>query len=137
MNAEEKFTLIRTEIRTEYDFISNRMSWYVTSQSFLVTAFTISGGDRHHYMWFLRSLIPVLGLLLSLIFWGSILAASAAIEELRRAQARLLETTTLADSPLNMRAAWVHRWGMVPPLLIPVLFVLFWIVAWYWALQSG
>ena len=50
MNIEERFKLIRTEIRTEYDFIANRMSWYVTSQSFLVTAFALSGGDRHHYM---------------------------------------------------------------------------------------
>ena len=46
MNAEESFKLIRTEIRTEYDLISNRMSWYVTSQSFLVTAFALSGGDH-------------------------------------------------------------------------------------------
>ena len=54
MNEEERFKLIRAEIHTEYDLIANRMNWYVTSQSFLVTAFALSGDDRHHYMWFLR-----------------------------------------------------------------------------------
>jgi len=54
MNEEERFKLIRAEIHTEYDLIANRMNWYVTSQSFLVTAFALSGGDHHHYMWFLR-----------------------------------------------------------------------------------
>jgi len=50
MNAEERFKLLRAEIRTEYALITNRMNWYVTSQSFLVTAFALSGGDHHHYL---------------------------------------------------------------------------------------
>lgn len=43
-DAKHLIEIVHREIHYEHGLISNRMSWYVTSQSFLMAAFAVVGG---------------------------------------------------------------------------------------------
>src|SRR5438094_4527619 len=67
---------LREEIRAEHTLIANRLSWYVTSQSFLVTAFAISRGAGFTWFhWFSTLLLPIIGFVSSALILPSILGA--------------------------------------------------------------
>ncbi|WP_072925471.1 hypothetical protein [Microcystis aeruginosa] len=47
LKSIEYYGLIDQEIHREHNLIANRMNWYVTSQSFLMAAFAISGNNNY------------------------------------------------------------------------------------------
>ncbi len=57
--------IIRSEVQAEHSLISHRMTWYVTSQSFLMTAYAVSWGNGHLWPDFFHYAIPILGSLIS------------------------------------------------------------------------
>ncbi len=48
MNSKEIFEIVHREIQHEHNLISSRMSWYVTSQSFLMAAMSYSTASQPH-----------------------------------------------------------------------------------------
>src|SRR5437870_13920101 len=83
---------IRDEIRAEHTLIANRLTWYVTSQSFLVTAFAISRASGFTWFhWFSTLLLPFVGFVSSALIFPSILGASATIELWHQKQRQFFE----------------------------------------------
>jgi hypothetical protein len=66
-NEMDIFLILQSEIQSEHNLIANRMTWYVTSQSFLMAAFAISGGKDYSFKWLANHFIPCLGLATSLV----------------------------------------------------------------------
>src|SRR5437588_7070215 len=81
MTPDFEYEQIRNEIRAEHSLIANRLSWYVTSQSFLVTAFAISRGAGFTWFhWFSTLLLPIIGIVSSALIFPSILGACSTIK---------------------------------------------------------
>ncbi len=128
MDARERLTLLREEIHFEHQLISNRMNWYLTSQSFLMTAFAIAGGAGHPYGW-LTSLLPSIGIAISFLIFIGVLAAAVVVQILRaRERALIAEAKELENVPNRKLPTWTHVFGMAGPLVLPVIFVLAWCV---------
>src|SRR2546423_15555296 len=87
-----EYQIIREEIRAEHSLIANRLSWYVTSQSFLVTAFAISRGNGFVWFhWFSTLLLPIIGFFSSALIFPSILGACSTIKLWHEKQRILFE----------------------------------------------
>lgn len=121
---------IHEEIRSEYSLIANRLSWYVTSQSFLVTAFAISRGSGFTWFhWFSTILLPAIGILASVLIYPSIVGACETIKLWHMKQDAFYDRHKgFKDAFELKRAAWIIPQGVVFPKLMPVLFGLFWLV---------
>lgn len=142
LNSKELLDLIRKEIQAEHNLIANRMTWYVSSQAFLMAAFTITGNNDYNYTW-LAKLIPLLGLLNSLIIWLSLQAAVEAMSNCKKFQnyvfneddnltnlkefKRIFLEPPMSDKSGNYKAKWIHPFGLLPPKLIPLLFLTTWL----------
>jgi hypothetical protein len=129
------------EIQAEHTLLSHRMTWYVTSQSFLFSAYAVSGSHGNAWGSVFMIGIPVLGILLSELARRSIWAAIEAQYDLIRNQKALLGTPGLELSAkeravLKLLAKTTcegreskysfHDAAMLPPLLIPILLMLSW-----------
>ena len=155
-------TTLRNEIQVEHSLISNRLTWYVASQSFLMTAYAICWGDKHNGREFFSSAIPVLGSVLSLCTLIGVIAAVWSQFNLNQTQDEDLcniihppkkpdpspeqkspeqisaEQTAEQKSAERYRKATctgkdsgplIHFLGMIPPLTIPFVFLVLWIVS--------
>ena len=133
-DAKDLIEVVHREIHYEHGLISNRMSWYVTSQSFLMAAFAVVGGAGHNFLWLAKGLIPPLGIVISLIIWISLLAALVAMHRLR-AKERALINLHDSTSPFGSLHKRTHLAGMSPPALVPFVFLIAWIVVWIMTLR--
>jgi hypothetical protein len=85
----EAFCLTRFDnlIKSEFDLVSHRMSWLMTSQAFLFSAFAISNvisGQRiKELTTILLTIIPLLGITTSLLVKKSIKAAHGVVNDLK------------------------------------------------------
>ena len=135
------------ESRREHDLINNRMTWYVTSQSFLAIA-VASAGLEPNALKYLMIVIPVVALLISVLAYTSIWAALAFQITLKNKKGRLVnnfivhhredfeanfgelnnETLKIIEEPWHIRGWWVHPLGIMAPILIPPVLMAFWIL---------
>lgn len=115
----ETFKLLHEEIRKEHTLISNRLTWYVTSQAFLATALAIAGGKDHTMPW-LPKLLPITGIVVSAFTLLSIAVAIFAMRHFR--QKELTMGGLFSDVPMRY-----HVFGMFAPVVIPVFFLGGWI----------
>lgn len=145
MNSKEIFEIVHREMHHEHNLISNRMSWYVTSQSFLMAAFAVSGGANHSFHWLAKPFLPTLGIVTSLISWFSLIAAVKAMNrvieyrqnllskdhELKRLTPFFERTRKQNESWLEFmkRVGWIHLAGLLPPVITPLIFLVAWIIA--------
>ena len=112
-----------------------RPSWLMASQSFLFTAYAIvtnglanpppNGPNTHviHLQTLIR-IVPIVGLLNSLLIAISILAAIVAIEQLRLRYHK--QPATLQLLPLQTTPA-TRILGLTAPVLLPLLFLAVWL----------
>jgi hypothetical protein len=144
-NSKEIIELIDREIYSEHNLISNRMTWYVTSQSFLMAAFAISGGHGHTFKWLSKPFIPILGIVTSFVIWCSLIAAVQAMNMLKNYKKDIfdLDTSLKHLVPFKLRfrekdevffkfikrVGWIHYLGMAPPIIMPMIFFMSWIIA--------
>src|SRR2546430_16780936 len=92
MSPDFEYEKIREEIRSEHALIANRLTWYVTSQSFRVTAFAISRGAGFTWFhWFSTLLLPIIGFVSSALIFPSILGACSTIKLWHDKQRTLFE----------------------------------------------
>jgi hypothetical protein len=145
INSRELFEIINREVHYEHNLISNRMTWYVTSQSFLMAAFAVSGGNGHQFIWLAKPLIPILGIVTSLVIWLSLIAAVEAMHRLKDYKNRIFRQDKYLQKldPFNLRfrkktenwfkftirVGWIHYIGLSPPVVIPPTFLIAWIIA--------
>lgn len=145
MNLKEIFEIVHREIQHEHNLISNRMSWYVTSQSFLMAAFAVSGGANHSFQWLARPFLPILGIVTSLISWLSLIAAVAAMNKVGTYRKKILDQDNELKNltPFSerfkkddenwfifmTRVGWIHLAGLSPPVVTPLIFLIAWVIA--------
>ncbi|MDB9410374.1 hypothetical protein PN434_17965 [Microcystis aeruginosa CS-558/01A06] len=142
LKSIEYYGLIDQEIHREHNLIANRMNWYVTSQSFLMAAFAISGNNNYR-LGFLSISLPILGIVTSFIIGVSLYAAIAAMALLKTEKKRILKQDKYLGNISTFKArfvdnehTWIHRWGIFPARSIPVLFFIFWFIFLYLATQT-
>ena len=127
----QDYTFLREEIRHQDNLINARLSWLVSSQSFLLSAFaiTLNGSARSLLPIYAKlnvvlvTLLPVAGIVTDV---GSYLTILAAI-------LRMMKIRGLAgDShPLHLPSVqadcFTRRLGLSGPVLIPVVFLTVWL----------
>lgn len=142
---------LREDIQAEHTLIASRVTWYVTSQAFLLTAYATSWNAGFQWPGFFHRVLPVAAIVLSLVILASIYAATWAQDMYLREQAALvarLKAAMLAPGEAlalgiyertmvaNRRNAAgrilggrIHNLVRVPPLLLPPGFALLWLYA--------
>ena len=135
MNSKEIYELIDQRIYREHNLISNRMTWYVTSQSFLMAAFAVSGGQGNSVSRLFKLILPILGMLISLIILASIIAAWKAMQklgnyrrEILKADGYLQRIEPFKSRFMDGKYSWINYLGVSPPILMPLLFLIAWIL---------
>lgn len=148
MNYDNVLIAIREEIQAEHSLISQRLSWYVGSQSFLLTAYAIAWNKDHEWRMFFQQGMPILGALLSILAFIGVRSAIRVQKDLIAQQtdllARLIKAqpddaddkkileeyrkTTCSGRPTAQR---FHKLAMIAPWAVPLLFLLVWIFAYF------
>ena len=132
LTRKETLEILQREIQYTQTMIGSRMTWYVTSQSFLVTAFAISGGSGHNFQWLAKGIIPGLGIVLSLIIFLSISAAVPVLVRLRARALELMDSQELRDLPFmgfQPNSATPSLRSRMAPQVVPIMFVIVWLSA--------
>jgi hypothetical protein len=132
----EVYRLIRSQIEHEDGLISQRLSWFIMSQSFLFTAFAITVANARPApagalditvpRLSLLAFIPLVAIASSLLIGVSLVAAVLALRNLRRH----FRATPGADGghglPPIHGAGATRVLGLIAPLLLPPLFLGVW-----------
>lgn len=130
------YQVFRGRIEHEDNLIIQRLSWLMASQSFLFTAYAIatnglSAALAEHeniyrqQLFLLVRLIPIVAVCNGLLIYLSVLAALKALRELRRDyQARAGNVALL---PIQTSRT-TRLLGLSAPLLLPLLFIVVWLV---------
>jgi hypothetical protein len=130
MTPEFQYEQIRNEIRAEHSLIANRLTWYVTSQSFLVTAFAISrGAGFTWHSWFSTTLLPLVAFASSLLVFPSVVGARNTIRLWHGKQKDFFARHPEFQAAFDLqRASWIESQGLLFPIVIPLIFAAFWVV---------
>jgi hypothetical protein len=120
------YQIIRGEIQYEYVLMSNRVTWLITIQAFLFTAYAVAlRGDNLKDSLY-HPAIPILGSAISVILYSSIYAAINRVKLWHNQQEKL--KPKLKDwegfQPKSSRATF---FGLVPPVLLPAAFLYVWL----------
>ena len=147
---------LREDIQAEDTLIASRVTWYVTSQAFLLTAYATSWNAGFIWPIFFHQVLPIAAIVLSVVILASIYAATWAQEVYLREQAMLVSRlkTEFALEPSERLALEVYERTMVAnrtsaagevigsrihglvrvvPLVLPVGFSALWLYAYCFA----
>ncbi|HEY4957258.1 MAG TPA: hypothetical protein VII31_05535 [Caldimonas sp.] len=149
---------LREDIQAEDTLIASRVTWYVTSQAFLLTAYATSWNAGFLWQAFFHQVLPLSAVALSALILASIYAATWAQEVYLREQTRLVgqikdrldlsvpeslaleayERTMVANRKsaagrsIGLR---IHALVRVAPLVLPFAFAVLWLYAYRFAPQ--
>jgi hypothetical protein len=132
---KERCNWYHHEVAQEHSLILSRMSCYLTSQSFLVTAYVITGPKENEFRWLALGpwpVLPLLGLVISVMIFASLVAAWLSMMRLREKEERTLhkmKETEIADLWTGFGQRLIHKFGMLP-VWIPVPFIALWVGLW-------
>jgi hypothetical protein len=152
LHVADQLRSLREDIQAEHTLIATRVTWYVTSQAFMLTAYATSWNAGFVWPIFFHRVLPVAALLLSIVILASIYAATWAQDVYLREQAALVarirselpltpsETLALEVYERTMVAnrqsasgqaigARIHSLGRIAPLLLPLGFSALWLYA--------
>ena len=147
---------LREDIQAENTLIASRVTWYVTSQAFLLTAYATSWNAGFVWPVFFHQVLPVAAIVLSLLILVSIYAATWAQDVYLREQAflvaRVKADVALDPSEQLALAAYertmvtkrtnasgkvvgsrIHALVRITPLVLPVGFAALWLYAYHFA----
>jgi hypothetical protein len=145
---------IREDIQAENTLIASRVTWYVTSQAFLLTAYATSWNSGFVWPLFFHQVLPIAAIALSSLILVSIYAATWAQDVYLREQALLVarvkadialtpsEQLALATYERTMVAqrtnasgkvigSRIHALVRVVPLILPIGFAALWLYAYH------
>lgn len=133
-SLERRYALIRGQIEHEDSLISQRLSWFVASQSFMFTAYAIvvSNMSASRSAWVsaqmhrLVVVVPVAAVLTCVLSFASIIAGLLAIRNLHHGYRRLFETVR-SDLPPIQGYRYTQVLGQAAPLLLPLMFLAVWL----------
>jgi len=156
LNIGDALQAIRDDIQAENTLIASRMTWYVTSQAFLLTAYATSWNANFGWPYFFHEVLPLAAVAISLVIFASIFAATWAQDVYLREQAELVavvknqfqlsqgESEALRAYEQTMiknrksRAGQrigerIHLLVRISPLVLPVGFAMLWLYAYLFA----
>ncbi|MDB6064129.1 MAG: hypothetical protein JWR26_337 [Pedosphaera sp.] len=130
--TREAYVFLREEIRHQHNLINQRLSWLVSSQAFLLTAFAIALNSPvqsklpayEKLNMALVNLLPVAGVLTCFLGWLTIWAAILQLRKVRET----LGNTNPPHFPSVQSSIAVQRMGLSGPFFIPMLFLAVWMV---------
>lgn len=122
-------------IKAEFDLIGVRMTWLVTSESFMFAAFatcianltTTKGLILATALRYLAVALPVFGAIVAILVWIGIRAAHSVVIRIKKEREELMNTL-----PEHLRIELVHsrdsehKDGNLPAAWIPWLIVVLW-----------
>jgi hypothetical protein len=135
MSPADFYRLIRSQIEHEDNLNSQRLSWFVASQSFLFTAYAIvlsnlSPGKLPLIERQLNGLvlvIPIVALLTCMLIFATIVAGAIAMSNLRRMYSS--HERSAADTlPPVQGYRLTQLCGQAGPLGLPPVFIIVWLV---------
>jgi hypothetical protein len=135
----ELFRYFRSEIQYEHQMLMGRVTWFITCQSFLVAAYTVSYTRLGQPNWFSNRALPVLAVMISFLAYFMIEGAANTIDQwngLRRSLVNVAAGSAHGMDSILIRRwrSGSHRWDFVHmsalwfPRLIPFVFMVFWLV---------
>jgi hypothetical protein len=156
LTVADALRALQDDIQAEHTLIASRVTWYVTSQAFLLTAFAMSWNAGFTWPEFFRHAVPVTAIVLSAVLFASIYAATWAQDVYLREQAWLVSRvkTDLALDPSEQLAldvyertmvanrtsadgraigGRIHALGRIAPLALPIGFAALWLFAYFCA----
>jgi len=128
----EHLDALRRRIEHEDGLISQRLSWLVGSQAFLVSGFAITlngysaqlpARERHLHELLLQ-VIPWSGIACCAAVWLTLFGAIWALSSLRAQAKRVM---TAQDSPIYSPTP-IRYLGLIAPVTVPPIFLAVWIL---------
>ena len=156
LNIADALKAIRDDIQAENTLIASRMTWYVTSQAFFLTAYAASWNANFGWPHFFHEILPLSAVALSIIIFGSIFAATWAQDVYLREQSELVtvvkENFRLSPGESQALRAYeqtmiknrrsragrvigtkIHVLVRISPLVLPIGFSILWLYAFFFA----
>jgi hypothetical protein len=156
LNIGDALKAIRDDIQAENTLIASRMTWYVTSQAFLLTAYATSWSANFAWPHFFHEVLPLAAVAISIVIFGSIFAATWAQDVYLREQSELVEVVKqqfqLSRGESQALRAYeqtmirnrrsragrligerIHVLVRISPLLLPCGFSMLWLYAFFFA----
>jgi len=147
---------LREDIQAEDTLIASRVTWYVTSQAFLLTAYATSWNSGFGWPDFFHRVLPVAAIVLSIVILASIYAATWAQDVYIREQAAIVarikaelklepaeqmaldayERTMIAnrtDARGRRVGGRIHALVRVTPFVLPLGFSALWLYAYHFS----
>jgi hypothetical protein len=129
------YRILRGQIEHEDNLVGSRISWFVTSQSFLFSAYAIiatsfqvtaaqTALDAKHL---LLVIIPSIAIAASVLILFSIISGIRAMEELRKRYVQLIAGWQDPLLPPIQGNRLNRMIGMAAPVLLPPLFMAVWV----------
>ena len=130
--ASQSLETIRKRIEHEDNLLNQRVSWILSSQAFLLTGYAILlNGPQvlrnerfNHVHELLMKLIPITSIAVTALIWLAILAGILAMRDLRICAAK---HPSYEASHVQGRAL-TRRVGLTIPALVPVVFLVTWLL---------
>jgi hypothetical protein len=135
INYIEYYRIVRGQLEHEDDLVSNRLSWFIASQSFLFTAYAViainianlTPAPEQNPRRVLLIVIPAVAAMTCLLTLIGIISGVMALHRLRK----LYDHSPIrpAHDPLPpVQGYRAIRWmGLAAPLLLPVIFMGVWL----------
>jgi hypothetical protein len=131
--ALAQITRLHEGVKAEFDLIAGRMSWLVIAESFIFSAFAtaIANYSPDHplskELAYLLRVLPLVGMVLAVCVYVSILAAHSALASLKNQRehmvGRLPRGLRIDLISAHSRVQW---WGNLPTHVIPPVLFLIW-----------
>ncbi len=134
ISPRELYKIIRDQVEHEDVLISNRISWFVTAQAFLFSAYAIvSGAQIGDRLMFpaqpalVLQFIPLVAIFVVIVIYPPILAGILAMHNLRTLYATHIKEPEVFLPPVQGMKGTIIL-GHLAPLLLPPLFLIVWLV---------
>jgi hypothetical protein len=125
---------VRTQIEHEDNLLTQRLNWFLTSQSFLFTAYAIvfngtpPASAKPAIRSILMQVIPLIGVASGALILIAIVAGAIVMHDLRRSFRSSHSAATHTGLPPLQGRGSTRFMGLLAPLLLPVMFIAVWTI---------
>jgi len=128
ISLADRYNHVRGQIEHEDNLIAQRLNWFLTSQSFLFTAFAILKGYPPHSVAMFLKIIPLIAIAAGVLLMLSILAGLMVMGNLRREYSDWRAAAREAGYPPLQGSCATRLLGTLAPVVLPLTFVTAWIM---------
>ena len=132
LSVIDSYRMVRSRVEHEDNLITQRLNWFLASQSFLFTAYAINLNapdslrhDLRHTM--VLSMVPMMAIAVALLVFMGVLGGLVAMSHLHDWLRQYVAAADLSELPSLQWFRGTRFLGMAAPLGLPPLFVVVWI----------